>query len=293
MPSAPLRYPSSPRGLLIADTIMRSSTATFTRVASMRRGALIALVITCGFFSNHRPLAAATESVVSAALAAEASLQTQRALELFLTAEKTQPNDPFILRKIARQYSDLEVELKTTAEKKASIERALDYAQRATAVEPHHAENVLSVAICYGKLAFFANPSRKVEYSRLVRDHTLRALALDPDYAWAHHLLGRWHYEVSTLGATTRVFVKLFYGGLPAASTAEAVDHLRRAVDLEPTQLQHHLELGFALTAHGLPAQARIAFTAGLALPSREKHDETAMARARAALAKITADPRP
>jgi tetratricopeptide (TPR) repeat protein len=221
------------------------------------------------------------------ALAAEARLETRQALDLYLAAEKERPDDPVILQKIARQYSDLVVDLSTPTEKKASVERALDYARRAVALAPTNAENVLSVAICLGKLGLFSGTRDKVRYSRLMREEAERALALDPGYAWAHHILGRWHHEVAELGTTARLFVRLFYGGLPDASADAAVRHLQRAVELEPGQLNHHLELGFAYVAARQPAQARAAFAAGLALPSREKHDESAKARAREALARL------
>lgn len=232
-------------------------------------------------------VAASADDLVRAALAAEAQLDTARALELFLAAEPARPDDAFILQKIARQYSDLAVDLPSAEKKRTTLERALAYSRRAVAVAPQNAENVLSLAVCHGKLALYSDTRRKIEYSRLVREDAERALALRPDYAWAHHLLGRWHYEVAELGAAARVFVKLFYGGLPAASTAEAVRCLERAVALEPQQLQHHLELGFAYAANSQPDKARAAFTAGLALPSREKHDEPAKARARTALEKL------
>jgi tetratricopeptide (TPR) repeat protein len=241
-------------------------------------------------FTIPRGLAAeAADDLVRGALAAEAKLETRRALELFLEAEKSRPNDAFVLQKIARQYSDLAVDLPTVAEKKASIERALAYSQRSVAADPKNPENVLSVAVCHGKLAVYSDTRRKVEYSRIVREHADRALALDPKYAWAHHLLGRWHYEISDLGTTARVFVRIFYGGLPAASTGDAVKHLEQAVALEPQQLQHRLELGFAYLADKKPDKARAAFEAGLAMPSREKHDDPAKERARAALAKLKA----
>lgn len=233
--------------------------------------------------------AAEADDLVRAALAAEAKLDTRRALELLEAAKKLRPDDAFIAQKIARQHSDLAVDLATESEKRASIERALVEARRSVALAPDNAENVLSLAVCHGKLAAYSDVRQKVKYSRLVREEAERALRLDPRYAWAHHVLGRWHYEVSELGATSRLWVKLFYGGLPAASTGEAVRHLEKAVELEPGQLQHQLELGFAYAADRQPAKARAAFTAGLAQPSREKHDEPAKARARVALAKLDA----
>ncbi len=249
----------------------------------------LALILVC---LAGGPAARATQPppadpALRAALEAEARLDTRRALELFLELEKARPNDAYVLQKIARQYSDLVVDLAAEAEKRAAIERALDYSRRAVALAPKNPENILSLAVCHGKLAVYSGTGDKVKYSRLVREDAERALSLDSNYAWAHHVLGRWHYEVATLGSAARFFVKLFYGGLPDASVAAAVRHLERAVALEPGQLQHRLELGFAHLAAGDLARARAAFEAGLARPSREKHDEPAKARARAALAQL------
>ena len=226
------------------------------------------------------------DTLLSDALAAEARLDSRRALELLLEAERVRP-DAHILRRIARQYSDLTVEMPDAESRKKSVEQALDYSQRAVSLDPTNPEGVLSLAVCYGKLALYGSTREKVELSRLVRLKAERALALDSDYAWAHHLLGRWHYEVSDLGTMARWAVRLIYGGLPDASTADAVRHLERAVALEPTQLQHRLELGFAYLAHGEREKARAAFEAGLAMPSSEKHDEPAKQRVRAAMAKL------
>ena len=221
------------------------------------------------------------------ARAAEAKLDSRRALELYLAADKAKPNDAAILQKIARQYSDLTTELAMNDDRRRYAQTALDYALRAVALAPNNPENVLSLAICHGKLGVYSDTKTKIKYSRLVKEEAERALVLDPNYAWAHHVVGRWHYEVATLGAATRFIVRLIYGGLPAATTAEAVHHLRRAVALEPNELNHHLELGFALAADGDKTRARLEFEKGLAMPNRGKHDAEAKTRACTALAAL------
>ena len=227
-------------------------------------------------------LLAATEveTLVQAALAAEQRLDSRRALELFLAAEKLRPPDAFLLQKIARQYSDLVDELGTDAERRLQAERALDYAQRAVALDPRNAVNVLSLAISHGKIGLYSGPREKVAHSRRVKDEAGRALQLDPS-------LGRWHHEVNTLGGVARTFVRILYGGLPPASADEAIRHLTQAAALEPDELAHHLELGLALAATGQNERARVALARGLAMPSRARYDEPAKARARAALEKL------
>lgn len=229
--------------------------------------------------------AADVDALLREARAAEARLNSARALELFLQADAARPNDAGILQKIARQYSDLTPEQTTLEDKRRYAQTALDFALRAVALAPRDPVNVLSLAVCHGKLAVFSDTRTKIQYSRLVKEEAERALALDPHYAWAHHILGRWHHEVASLGPTARWAVRLFYGGLPEASPAEAVRHLETAVRLEPDELNHRLELGFAYAAAGRMAEARAAWQNGLAMPDRGRHDNAAKQRVRDALA--------
>ncbi len=191
------------------------------------------------------------DSLFKDGLGAEAKLDSRSALGFFIQADKARPNDALIIQKIARQYSDLIVDLSNDAERQQYAETALAYSRRAVALDPKNAVNVLSVAVCLGKLAVYGDTRTKIQNSRLVKEGAERALALDPQYAWAHHLLGRWNYEVATLGTATRFFVRIIYGGLPDASTAQGVVELSRAVELEPGEIAHQLELGFALLADG------------------------------------------
>jgi len=246
--------------------------------------------VTALLFALLLPLATAravsVDTLIQEGLAAEKRLDSAKALDFFLQADTARPNDAFILQKIARQYSDSIVDLPDTAiaEKKRRATEALAYAERAVALDPQNAVSVLSLAVCHGTLAVYSDTRTKIAYSRLMKEEAERALALDPNYAWAHHFLGRWNYEVASLGGTTKFFVRIIYGGLPDASCAQAIAHLQRAVELEPAALSHHIDLGFAYLAAGQKEKARACFERGLATPSVEKHDEIDKARARAAL---------
>jgi tetratricopeptide (TPR) repeat protein len=248
----------------------------------MRR-ALLLLAFTLAAIAR----AADAEALVRDALVAEARFDSKAALALFLKADAARPNDPVILQSISRQYSDLTIDTPGVAGKKRLCTEALAYAQRAVALRPRDPVNVLSLAICYGKLGTYSDTRTELEYSRLVKQYAEQALALDPNYDYAHHVLGRWHYEVASLGAMTRLLVRLIYSGLPDASTAEAVRQLKRATELSPQLPAHRVELGFALLADGQRAAAQQAFEQALAMPQREKYDEEAWQRAREALAKL------
>jgi tetratricopeptide (TPR) repeat protein len=228
--------------------------------------------------------ATALDPLLQEARSAEARFDAKGALALYLRAESLSPDNPKILQKIAQQYSDTTNDTTDPVERKLECTKALGYARRAAELDPKSAVNLLSVAICYGKLATLSDTRTRIEYSRLVKDYAERALAIDPNYDYAHHVLGRWNYEVASLGIGTRIVVKLIYGGLPPASTAEAVRHLRRAIELAPQRPSHRVELGFALLADGQRDAARAEFAQALKMPQVEKYDTEEFRRARAAL---------
>ncbi len=231
--------------------------------------------------------ASVPDGLMQQAAAAEARQDSQTALELYQRADKISPDNPAVLQKIARQYSDLVAVQPEIAGKKHYAEIALDYSQRAVALAPENAVNVLSLAVCHGKLALYSDTRDKVNYSRLVWEETNRALALNPNYAWAHHVLGRWNCEVASLHSVSKFFVKLLYSELPPASTDEGVRQLQIATKLEPDELNHWLELGFAYLAAGENDQARAQWNQCLAMHSRGIHDDSAMKKARDALVKL------
>jgi len=232
--------------------------------------------------------ATSTDELVKKGLEAESRMDPKAALELFERANALRPNDPFILQRISRQFSDSTVLTASPEEKRRLAEKALAYSQIAYEQAPKDPVNVLSLAICYGKLGLYGGADEKVKNARMIKKYAEEALALDPNYDWAHHVLGRWHHEVAELGGTKRFLVKLFYGGLPTASFADSIKHLQRAVELAPDTVGHRIELGFAYRAAGRLEEARAELERGLNLPAREIHDEPAKRRAREALAAMS-----
>lgn len=228
--------------------------------------------------------AAEPSALIADAIAAEARWDSRQALELLLRADAAKPNDPAVLQKISKQYSDLASRENSTESKRALAAQALAYAQRSAALAPNDAVCALSLAICHGHFAVTGSVREKVALSRLMQLEIERALQLDPNYAWAHHLYGRWHVELAELGRTARFIVKIFYGELPQASFADGINHLRRAAELEPREPSHWFELGFALALTGQREDARACWERGLALPASGPHDAGQRERARAAL---------
>ena len=213
------------------------------------------------------------EALIGEAQAAEAQFNPDRALRSLLRANAERPNDTQVLLRIAKDYSDSTLAVTDPDEKRRRIAKALEYSERAVELDPRSPVALLSKAVCYGKLGLYGDTREKIEYARLVKEYADRALAADPNYAYAHHVLGQWEYEVATIGRAKRLLVTLVFGGLPDASMQEGVRQLELAVRLEPNVSSHRLALGFAYQANGEPEKARAMFEQVIAMPCRELYD--------------------
>jgi tetratricopeptide (TPR) repeat protein len=226
-------------------------------------------------------------SLVQQGDAADARFDPNASLSFYIQADSRHPNDAGLLLKIAKEYSDSTLGIADPAEARQRIEKALAYSKRAVEIDPHSAVAQLSMAVCYGKLGLYSDTREKIGYVRLVKEYAEQALAADPGYAYAHHVLGQWEYEVASLGRTKRLVVSLIYGGLPAASTEEGIRHLQRAVELEPNTASHRLALGFAYLANDEPAKAREMFKEVIAMPCRAIYDSDCHRQAERAIASL------
>lgn len=221
---------------------------------------------------------------IEAGLEAERSHDPRTALAAFLKADEAQPDDAFVLQKIAQQLSDAALVEPDLELRRQLLLQARPYAYRAVELAPESAVNQLSLSVLYGSLASYGDVRSKVDYARKIRLHAEKALEADPGYAWAWHVLGRWHVEMSGIGMTRRAVAALFFGGLPGASLVEGVLLLERAVKLEPDAVPHHVELGEAYRRAGRPKMARQSWERALALPVMRVYDSAAKERARALL---------
>ena len=63
-----------------------------------------------------------------------------------------------------------------------------------------------------GRLALLSDNKTKVRLAHDAREEAVTALALEPSNDLAHHLMGRWHYEMANLNVVVRTLVRVMYG---------------------------------------------------------------------------------
>jgi tetratricopeptide (TPR) repeat protein len=219
--------------------------------------------------------------------ALDREFQSARALELYLRAEKERPDDPSLLRRISKQYVEMVLDAPSKSEKLRLAGLGYDYALKAKKLAPRDPEVRLTVSIAAGRLAFYSEPKRKLELSSVVRSEAVEATRLNPRYALAWHVLGRWHFEIANLNILLRTLAEAVYGKMPEASFEKAIEYMSKAVQLEPGNALFHAELGRAYLAVGRTADAKRELEKSLTLPRRSRDDAGAQDRAKQALREL------
>jgi tetratricopeptide (TPR) repeat protein len=103
---------------------------------------------------------------------------------------------------------------------------------------PRTADHLFDLAVAHHR------SGRLAEAESLYRD----SLALDPNHAGAMHILGRWNYEIASLGWLSKMAAKVVYGGVPpGASYEQAQEWFERAVAERPDMPLNHLWLAETL----------------------------------------------
>jgi tetratricopeptide (TPR) repeat protein len=155
--------------------------------------------------------------------------------------------------------------------------RAEQYARRAVRLDSANARCLFSLGLVLGNAALTRGVKQRVRMATEIRGLALKALAADSTHDGAHHLLGRWNYEVLTLSGFERFFAKSFLGGavFKEASWAEAERELERAVALDSNRIFHRLDLARVYVARKELPEARSQLERIAGLPIRFAADTT------------------
>jgi tetratricopeptide (TPR) repeat protein len=244
----------------------------------MKRVSALVLMLVCMDFAH----AESATDLIRKGDALDAKNQNADALVIYLEADRQQPGDPEILRRISKQYAQQMADSGGDAPELG--DKALDYALRAVKAGPDNAQAHLALAIVYGKISYLKPARQRMQDSRTILEEARKAVELDPanDLAW--HVVGRWNYEVANLSGPVKFIAETLYGKLPDASNEKALECFEKAAALNPKRLLNQAELGRALAAVGRKDEARAALEKALGMPSREKDDDETKERARKAL---------
>jgi tetratricopeptide (TPR) repeat protein len=220
---------------------------------------------------------------------AHAALKPAEAVQHYEAALALDPKNFEALWKASRDLVDL-AEFEPKADQRTAwYKTARDYAERAVGENPTDAEAHFTLARALGRVALTLGVKDRIKYAGLVREHALKALAIDSLHPGALHVMGRWNAEVMRLSGFSRFMAKNFLGGkvFNEASWANARRYMEKSVEVDPERLTHHLDLAEIYADMGEKAKARERFDFVLRGRATEFNDAHYKQQAEERLAKL------
>jgi len=207
---------------------------------------------------------------------AERACDPKRSMELYTQLVELHPTAEMYAR-LSKQYTDMMYLPGTSSQQVVELNsKAVDTAKQAVGLDAGCPLAHIALCVSRGRLALVSDNRTKVQLARDAADDAAEALRLDPHSDLAHHLMGRWHFEMAQLGPFARYLIKILFGtSLMNGSFPEALEHYRTARELNPERLIHRVEVGrllmkvwtgpFEHAAAGSPhmAHTRVSHTRG------------------------------
>ncbi|XP_029605600.1 regulator of microtubule dynamics protein 3 [Salmo trutta] len=152
-----------------------------------------------------------------------------------LLANKLQYGDSReFLWRLARAYSDMYDSTEDKQEKKSYAEQGREEAEFALKKNGLNAECHKWFAVLTGLTSQYETMHSKLKSSHILKEHLDRAIALRDDDPLCFYLLGRWCYEVSTLGWLERKAAAALYDKPPTSTLDDALGNFLKAEELNP-----------------------------------------------------------
>ncbi len=185
------------------------------------------------------------------------------------------------LWRMARHHFNVSDNTSDEAVIEKELYSGLEFAQSALAADSGSSWAHGFYGILIGRVGEIEGTKQKITNSYAVRDHNMRAIALDPDYDAWQHVMGRWHYTLADLSWIERTVASIVYETPPEASFEEAEQYFARASRLTPGDIRHFLWLGKTRLELGKDAEARASLEQALALAAKSDSDAILQEEAR------------
>lgn len=183
--------------------------------------------------------------------------------------------------KLARTLN-LQAELEPKDRQLDMYERAAAASRRCLKIDSMLAEGHFQLARALGKIALFKGVFKSASLAKQVKKEAEKCLELDPRHDGAMHLLGRWHREVAQKPKFLRAPM-----GLGEADKKKGLEFFEKALSLNPTSINHHLEYGISLLDLDMADKARLHFERCLQLEPTRPNDYRYQDSAKEYLAKL------
>ena len=202
---------------------------------------IITIVILC-LVSCNTLWAQSVEDYLQKGDAFHKRFQTQAALSEYKQALAISSTNFEVLSKTVAAYNNAGEDL-DTPESEHYYRHATILSERLLTNYPNEAESHFLAAISYGNLALLKGGGEKVELSRFVQRHGVRAIELDNQFFKAYLVMGIYYREVATMDWFLKILANTLLGGIPDGSLEDSLEMLTKSLEMSPLSIKIHFEL--------------------------------------------------
>lgn len=214
------------------------------------------------------------ESLLAEGRKLEQQFKEGEALEKYKRAILIKPDHIPSLLRIAEVCASIGGRETAVGNQSFKYFEAKTHAETALNLDSTLAETQYTMAMVMGKLAGIETDRDKlIAYMLGIKKHAEKAIALNPKFGKAYHILGKWHLELLQLGSLKKAAIKLIYGGLPPVSIDSAIALLETCKSLEPYYCLNFLDLGKAYHYNKKYEKALAVLEQLAKLPTRRQDD--------------------
>ena len=214
-----------------------------------------------------------TGNLIKEANRLEAGLNERAALNKFKEVIKFQPKNTLALNKCSELCSRIGNREPGAKQRQAYYEAAESYAVQSLKVNPNDAEANTVMAIALGRVSLSKGGKEKLQTANEIKRYADFALKIDPTNYKAWHVLGRWHYELSTLNFIERAAAKLLFGAVPHSSFSAAIAAFEKCSSLNGNFISNYFEMARAFDKAGNKPKAIAALHKVALLPNTTEDD--------------------
>ncbi len=204
----------------------------------------------------------------------EIKLKEPEALDKYKQILVADPNNIKALVKATELSCSIGERQPAKKDKQLYFQSALAFAQRAITADAKNADANYAMAVASGKMTEVESENKKlVAYVKDIKAYADKALAINPNHGKANYTLGKWNMEMVNLSGFKKAAVKLFYGGIPEATTESAILYMEKCRALEPYFMLNYLDLAKVYKQDSKPPKAIEVLQKLVKLPIRTPDD--------------------
>ncbi len=204
--------------------------------------------------------------------------QYDEAIGIYESALTESDNKAELLWRISRCYISIG-DVAEREEGEQYYRKAETYATLAVKEDSLNSDAHCWRAVSVGYVAIYEGVRAKVQAANEIKRELDIALRLNPKNDVAYSILGTFYRTLGNVGWIEKQLADLLLGGLPEGGFSEAEQSLKKAIELAPTIIRHHFELGLLYLDMEKPQDAKKVFQSAVKLPPILASDERRVER--------------